>query len=161
MRTKSAKKPANTDRNSSHLKIPVEVKLAWASAVEVRNRAYAPYSKFKVGATIVDQEGRHFNGCNVENASYGATICAERNGILSAVAAGAKSLKHVVVVTEMNPPAEPCALCLQVIGEFATDKTRIWLCDLNDVREVLNLKDLLPRHFGPKSLARGLNKSMT
>lgn len=158
MRTKSAMKPAKTDKISSHLKIPVEVKQAWTSAVEVRNRAYAPYSKFKVGATIVDQEGRHFHGCNVENASYGATICAERNGILSAIAAGAKYLKHVVVVTEMNPPAEPCALCLQVIGEFATEETRIWLCDLKDVREVLKLKDLLPRHFGPKSLARGLKK---
>lgn len=138
------------------LKIPVEVSRAWKAAVEVREQAYAPYSKFKVGATIVDETGRQFHGCNVENASYGATICAERNGILSAVAAGAKSLKHIVVVTEMNPPAEPCAMCLQVIGEFATPESRIWLCDLKDVREVLKLKDLLPRHFGPKSLARGL-----
>jgi homotetrameric cytidine deaminase len=138
------------------LKIPDEVTHAWESAREVRKRAYAPYSKFKVGATVIDESGRHFHGCNVENASYGATICAERNGILSAVAAGAETLKHIVVVTEMNPPAVPCALCLQVIGEFATEETRIWLCDLKDVREVLKFKDLLPRHFGPKSLARGL-----
>ncbi len=140
----------------SKLKVPDEVTHAWEAARDVRRRAYAPYSKFKVGATVVDESGRHFHGCNVENASYGATICAERNGILSAVAAGAKSLKHIVVVTEMDPPAEPCALCLQVIGEFSTEETRIWLCDLKDIREVLKLKDLLPRHFGPKSLARGL-----
>lgn len=140
------------------LKVPAEVSKAWRSAVEVRKKAYAPYSKFKVGATVVDEEGRHFHGCNVENASYGATICAERNGILSAVAAGAKSLKHVVVVTEMNPPAEPCALCLQVIGEFATAETQIWLSSLSGVHEALGLKQLLPRHFGPKSLARGLKK---
>ncbi len=140
------------------LEIPGEVKKAWALATETRQSAYAPYSKFKVGAAIIDDRGRQYGGCNVENASYGATICAERNGILSAVAAGAKSLKHVVVVTEMNPPAEPCALCLQVIGEFATDETLIWLADLKAVREVVKLKDLLPRHFGPKSLARGLKK---
>lgn len=140
------------------LKIPEEVSQAWEAAVEVRGRAYAPYSKFKVGATVIDEEGRYFHGCNVENASYGATICAERNGILSAVASGMKSLKHVVVVTEMNPPAVPCALCLQVIGEFASAEMRIWLCDLKEVREMLKLKDLLPRHFGPKSLARGLKK---
>jgi cytidine deaminase len=139
-------------------KLPVEVNQAWQDARDARSRAYAPYSKFKVGATVVDESGRHFHGCNVENASYGATVCAERNAILSAVAAGAKNLKHVVVVTEMNPPAEPCALCLQVIGEFATAETQIWLADLKAVREVLKLKDLLPRHFGPKSLARGLKK---
>lgn len=154
--SKPVSKSVSKKEKSSDFSVPEDVKSAWRGAIAVRQRAYAPYSKFKVGAVVVDDGGRQFQGCNVENASYGATICAERNGILSAVAAGAKSLKHVVVVTEMNPPAEPCALCLQVIGEFATDETKIWLADTKEIHEVVSLKELLPRHFGPRSLARGL-----
>lgn len=138
-----------------HVRIPAEIKKAWKAAVQVRKRAYAPYSKFQVGATVIDERGRQFHGCNVENASYGATICAERNAILQAIAAGAKEIQDVIVVTKTNPPAEPCALCLQVIGEFATREARVWLGDMKGLREVTGVSLLLPRHFGPKSLKRG------
>lgn len=133
--------------------------MAWREAVRVRKNAYAPYSKFQVGAVLIDDRGRSHGGCNVENASYGATICAERTAVLRAVADGATSIRHVVVVTDMNPPAPPCALCLQVLSEFSNDATRIWIADLRGVSEVLKISDLLPRHFGPKSLARGLKKA--
>lgn len=138
------------------VRIPTEIKKAWRAAVKVRKRAYAPYSKFQVGATIVDERGRQFHGCNVENASYGATICAERNAVLQAIAAGAKEIRDVVVVTKMNPPAEPCALCLQVLAEFASPEARVWMGDLKAIREVTGMSLLLPRHFGPKALKRGL-----
>ncbi|MDX9730946.1 MAG: cytidine deaminase [Bdellovibrionales bacterium] len=139
-------------------KTPREIKTAWREAVKTRKRAYAPYSKFQVGAAILDKRGRLYRGCNVENASYGATICAERNAVLSAVADGALEIQDVVVVTEMNPPAEPCALCLQVLAEFSTDTTRVWLADLKGVREMVLFSELLPRHFGPRSLKRGLRQ---
>lgn len=127
-------------------------------AVRTRLNAYAPYSKFQVGAAVIDDNAKQYPGCNVENASYGGTICAERNAVLRAVADGAKAVKDVVVVTKMNPPAPPCAMCLQVLSEFATPETRVWLADLEGVKESLLLSELLPRHFGPKSLERGLKK---
>ncbi|CAN5405165.1 cytidine deaminase [soil metagenome] len=140
------------------LKIPSDVEKAWRTAIETRKNAYAPYSKFQVGAAIIDDRGRTFSGCNVENASYGGTICAERNAMLHAVAEGATSARDVIVVTKMNPPAVPCAMCLQVLSEFATPKTRVWLADLEGIKDSVLISELLPRHFGPKSLARGLKK---
>ncbi len=139
--------------------LPTAIEKAWSLAVRTRQNAYAPYSKFQVGAALIDDKGAMHPGCNVENASYGGTICAERNAMLRAVADGAKSVKDVVVVTKMNPPAPPCAMCLQVLSEFATEQTRVWLADLDGVKESLLLSELLPRHFGPKALARGLKKN--
>ena len=138
--------------------LPTNIEKAWKLAVRTRQNAYAPYSKFQVGAALIDDQGKIHPGCNVENASYGGTICAERNAMLRAVADGAKSVKDVVVVTKMNPPAPPCAMCLQVLSEFATEQTRVWLGDLDGVKESLLLSELLPRHFGPKALARALKK---
>jgi cytidine deaminase len=143
-------------KTEQEVRVPTEINKAWRAAVKVRNNAYAPYSKFQVGATVVDERGRQFHGCNVENASYGATICAERNAVLQAIASGAKEIRDVVVVTKMNPPAEPCALCLQVLAEFASPEARVWMGDLRAIREVTGVSLLLPRHFGPKALKRGL-----
>lgn len=145
-------------RKSSQVGVqpPAEIEKAWRLAVQTRENAYAPYSKFQVGAALIDEKGRIHPGCNVENASYGGTICAERNAMLRAVADGAKTVRDVVVVTKMNPPAPPCAMCLQVLSEFANEETRVWLADLSGIQESLFLSELLPRHFGPKALARGL-----
>ena len=92
-----------------------------AAARAVRARAHAPYSHFLVGAAVLDERGRVHVGCNVENASYGLTVCAERNAVAAAVAAGARRLRAVSVVTEAIPPASPCGACRQVLAELMPD----------------------------------------
>ena len=87
-------------------------------AREVMANAHAPYSQFHVGAAIEAADGRVFAGCNVESASYGLTICAERMALGAAVAAGAKGVKRVVVTTAVDPPAAPCGACRQLLAEF-------------------------------------------
>ena len=144
---------------SFNASVPTEIEKAWRLAIQVRQNAYAPYSKFQVGAALIDDKGQMHPGCNVETASYGGTICAERNAMLRAVTEGASSVSDVVVVTKMNPPAVPCAMCLQVLSEFATPDTRVWLGDLEGIRDSVLISDLLPRHFGPEALTRGQKKS--
>jgi cytidine deaminase len=88
-------------------------------AAEARERAYAPYSGFKVGAAVLTADGSVFTGCNVENASYGLTVCAERVAVMTAIAAGAKDIVKIAVVTSNSPPLAPCGACRQVLVEFA------------------------------------------
>ena len=91
-----------------------------AKAREVQGKAYAPASKFLVGAALLTADGQVFVGCNVENASYGLTICAERSAICAAVAAGAREVQAVAVVTDLADPARPCGACRQVLAEFGS-----------------------------------------
>ena len=116
-----------------------------AAARAVRERAYAPYSSFKVGAAVRAGNGELFVGCNVENASYGATICAERNAILAMVAAGQRSIVSIAVFTDAETLAMPCGLCRQVISEFQRDAELI-VANPRQQR-VLQFAEIFPEPF--------------
>jgi cytidine deaminase len=122
-----------------------------AAAREAQKHAYAPYSKFYVGAAILTTDGKTFTGCNVENASYGLTICAERNAIFAAVAAanvqpqGKIKLQAVAVTNTQNIPCSPCGACRQVIAEFGRDAV-VYYQGEKGIKEV-TVKELLPDGF--------------
>jgi len=115
-------------------------------------KAYAPYSRFPVGAAVVGSNGRVYSGCNVENASFGLCNCAERTAIFSAVAAGETAVVAVVVYTPTPLPTAPCGACRQVINEFGPDALVISVCDSKN-RIDTRLSALLPGAFGPGDLA--------
>lgn len=116
-------------------------------AVAVRELAYAPYSHFLVGASLLMEDGRIYDGCNVENRGYGLTICAERTAIVSAVATGNRSPRAIAVATETSPPSPPCGMCLDTLAEFADPDLPVLLTNLAGEREELRLRDLFPRPF--------------
>jgi cytidine deaminase len=113
-------------------------------AIEVAGRAYAPYSRFHVGAVLVGKDGRIFAGCNVENISFGLTICAERNAVFAAVAAGCREFERIVVVADTAVPASPCGACRQVLAEFNPD-LEVVLANFRGLSETFQLSELLPR----------------
>jgi cytidine deaminase len=121
-------------------------------AREAMRNAWAPYSEFRVGAAIEAADGRVFVGCNVESASYGLTICAERMALGAAVAAGARSLRRVAVTTEVEPPAAPCGACRQLLAEFGLNLEVIAAGPTSERR--WTLAALLPDAFTKESLDR-------
>lgn len=114
-------------------------------------RAYAPYSHFRVGAALQARSGTIFAGCNVENASYGLTICAERNAVFQMVAAGETAFDRIVIYTPTATPTAPCGACRQVLNEFNPDAEVISVCDGPDVI-CSTVRELLPAAFGPANL---------
>lgn len=120
-----------------------------AQARKVMQKAYAPYSNYAVGAALLSKDGRVFTGCNVENASYGLTICAERSAVVSAVAQGVKDFSALAIAAGGSLPY-PCGACRQVLFEFAPDLL-VMVCH-GDTAVETTLSALLPNAFGPKSL---------
>ncbi|HEY7503077.1 MAG TPA: cytidine deaminase [Gemmatimonadales bacterium] len=122
-----------------------------SAARAAQARAYAPYSNFRVGAALESESGEVYVGCNVENASYGLTICAERAAVCTAVAAGARRFRRVVVVSDADPPAAPCGACRQVLSEFGRD---FRVDAVGPKRSVSwTMAELLPAAFGRDQLA--------
>ncbi len=132
-------------------KLPMEVveKKALEEARAAMYNAYCPYSKFRVGAAVLSAAtGRIYSGCNMENASFGATICAERNAITTAVTnEGAFGIDLVVISSQCLPPAQPCAVCLQVMSEFIRPETPVILVSEDGTTERYHYSDLLPHPF--------------
>jgi len=123
-----------------------------ALAKDARRFAHAPYSNFSVGAALLSSDGRVFTGCNVENSTYGLSMCAERVAIFKAVSDGSHEISKVVVVTDHEHIAPPCGCCRQMIWEFANDQTEVILANLTgDVRSY-RIGELLPEAFDSKFL---------
>ena len=124
-----------------------------ATALRALERAYAPYSRFRVGAALRARDGSIFAGCNVENASYGGGICAERGAVMAAVAAGHREFDCVVVATEAEQPTPPCGLCRQFLVEFAP-RIEVLSVTTGGAEAHWTLDGLLPHAFTPADLPR-------
>lgn len=120
-------------------------------AIEAREKSHAPFSNFKVGAVVETSDGELFTGCNIESASYGLTVCAERVAIWKAVSMGKKDFKQVIVVADTPELTPPCGTCRQIIWEFCRDAP-VTLANLKGESETVQMRDLLPRAFDAKFL---------
>jgi cytidine deaminase len=129
------------------------VKRLHDAALAAREKAYAPYSGFKVGAAVLTARGSVFTGQNVENASYGLGVCAERSAIFAMVGAGERSVVAVAIATDAPKPTAPCGACRQVIREFGPDAL-VLLVTKKGEKATHRLRDLLPFDFGPEDLGR-------
>jgi cytidine deaminase len=125
-----------------------------ALARTARERAYAPYSQFKVGAALLSASGKVFLGCNVENSAYPATICAERGAVAAAIAAGEHDFVRLAVIAGSPRPVSPCGMCRQVLAELAPS-ARVLLANLDGAVEETTTQQLLPGAFTPDDLRRG------
>jgi cytidine deaminase len=125
-----------------------------AAARSAQERAYAPYSNFRVGAALLAADGRVFPGANVENAAWSPSICAERVALPSAIVAGARDLTAIAVVGDGDAPTTPCGVCRQVLYEFAPDLLVIASSRTERVERYILGRDLLPYGFGPDTLQR-------
>ena len=122
-----------------------------AAAAEVRELAYAPYSNFKVGAAVETENGDIYTGCNVESASYGLTVCAERVAIWKGISRGVTKFGRIAVVVDTEELTPPCGVCRQIIWEFCGD-VPVTLANLHGKTETVQMKELLPRAFDSKFL---------
>lgn len=123
-------------------------------AFEGRKNAYAPYSNFKVGAAVLTEDGKIYTGCNIENASYGATNCAERTAIFKAISEGHKTIEAIAIVGVIDDYTYPCGICRQVISEFASDNTKIILGKGENEYIVKTIDEILPGAFTKKDLEK-------
>jgi cytidine deaminase len=117
-----------------------------AAALAARENAHAPYSKFRVGAALEDAGGRVHTGCNIENATYGLTLCAERVAVCKAISEGAREFRRIAIVADTEILTPPCGACRQILWEFCGD-IEIVLLNSRGKSEVMRLKELFPRAF--------------
>ena len=117
-----------------------------AAALAAREHAFAPFSKFKVGAAVLDADGRIHTGCNVENATYGLTVCAERVAIFKAISEGVRRFQRVAVTADTDQLTPPCGACRQILWEFCGD-VEIVMANTRGKVETVRLKELFPRAF--------------
>jgi len=116
-------------------------------AKDARDRAYAPYSNFFVGAAVLSKKGNIYSGCNVENMSYGLTICAERNAVFKMIEAGDREIAEILIIGKTPEPLFPCGACRQVIAEFASPGTKIYMCDESGRAKTSTMAEILPYNF--------------
>jgi cytidine deaminase len=121
-------------------------------AVKAREFAYVPYSKFKVGAALVSKDGQVFHGCNIENAAYSMTNCAERTALFKAYSDGVTEFDTLVVTADTDGPVSPCGACRQVISELCDADMEVILTNLKGDIQRITVKELLPGAFSPKDL---------
>ena len=121
-------------------------------ALAARQQAYAPYSRFCVGASLRSVAGHYYHGCNVENAAYGLSICAEMNAIVQMVAAGDRQISELLIIGGADKLCYPCGACRQVIREFAVETTQIHLSQVNEQVITKQFAELLPFSFGAEDL---------
>jgi cytidine deaminase len=115
-------------------------------AMDARKNAYAPYSKFSVGAALLEKEGSIYQGCNIENSTYGLTVCAESVALFKAVSEGKRALKAIAIVADTPEPVFPCGACRQILAEFNPDITII-MTNLVNKKRIMRLSELLPKPF--------------
>ena len=120
-------------------------------AMKAKENAYVPYSKFRVGAAVLTTDGKVFTGCNVENASYGATNCAERTAVFKAVSEGYKEFQAIAINTDAEHPTFPCGICRQVIVEFSKD-LKVYVSNRSGDYEEYNIGQLIPGAFTNKDM---------
>jgi len=132
----------------------VEPKQLIDEAIAASKQAHVPYSQFHVGAALLTTDGKVYRGCNIENASYGLTNCAERTAIFKAVSEGDKQFSAIAVVGDTDGPISPCGACRQVLAEFCDDHTQIILANLKGDFVITNINEILPGYFSSKDLQK-------
>ena len=130
-----------------------KIQKLFLKAVEAKDNAYAPYSKYHVGVAILSSGDNIYASCNVENISFPCGTCAEAGAISAMVAAGERKIKAILITSSGSDLVYPCGACLQRIAEFSDKKTKIYLADDKEVRQTYSLKDLLPYNFKTKDLS--------
>ncbi len=126
----------------------------FSTALEACNKAYAPYSDFKVGAAIYADNLQVYSGCNVENISFPCGTCAEAGAIAAMINGGAKKIIEILIIADSRTLIKPCGACLQRIAEFSTPETLIHLANLKGIQKTLSLKQLLPENFSAEELTK-------
>jgi cytidine deaminase len=136
----------------------MEMKELIEQSIIAREKAYVPYSKFKVGAALLTEDGKVYQGCNIENSSYGLANCAERTAIFKAVSDGEKKFKAIAIVADTEGPVSPCGACRQVISEFCAPNMPVYLTNLKGNIQQTTIGELLPGAFAPEDLTNAGNK---